>query len=263
MVDKHPYIIFSRPPSNNAPETYVDEPCSSWGNWANATSRDFGMNSAGEFSAAINDCGLWVNSVGGDINYENSFGAGSCAEWNNWDTWTDARKAGLKTFTSASMDSLQNWFFWTWRIGESSAAGKVVTPFWSYKLGLENGWMPKDPREASGTCESLGYPQQQPFDGSYESWQTSGQGGTLTPTTTEDYSWPPPTLVDQGDAAALPVYTPTGELPKLAMPTGASGSGWFNAQDTRPAYVPIEGCNYPDPWNANGVAIPASGCSAA
>lgn len=261
-LDRHPYIIFSREPSREAPATYAAEPCNSWGFWANSTSQNFGLNSAGEFSAAINDCGLWVNSIGGTINYEASFGAGSCDEWNNWDAWTDDRKAGLQTFVKASMDSLQNWFYWTWKIGASRAAGKVLTPQWSYQLGLENAWMPKDPRQASGTCESLGYAQDQPFDGAYASWQTSGVDATLTPSTTEDYSWPPPTLVDQPDAAQLPVYTPTGALPTLAMPTGASGNGWFNAQDTRGAYVPIQGCAYPDPWNAHGVPIPA-GCSAA
>jgi hypothetical protein len=26
-------------------------------------------------------------------------------------------KAGLYEFTLASMDALQNWFFWTWKVG--------------------------------------------------------------------------------------------------------------------------------------------------
>ena len=60
---------------------------------------------------------------------------------------------------------LQNYFFWTWKIGNSSTTGKVEAPFWSYKLGLEQGWMPKDPREAIGTCGGAS-----PFKGPLESW---------------------------------------------------------------------------------------------
>ncbi|EJD51876.1 glycoside hydrolase [Auricularia subglabra TFB-10046 SS5] len=258
MIDRHPYIIFGRTPTNNAPASYAAEPCNSWGSWANGTSSLFGLNSAGEFSAAINDCGLWVNEVGRGADYENQFGAGSCDEWNNWDTWTQARKDSMKTFAMASMESAQNWFFWTWRIGESLAAGKVLTPMWSYSLGLQNGWMPDDPRTVIGTCAGLGYGYDSPFDGQYQPWQTSGQGAVLAPSTTEDYTWPPPTLVDQANAAQLPTYTPTGELPKLPMPTGMKGTGWFNQQDTQGAYVPVSGCTYPDPWSANGIAIPAA-----
>ena len=47
---------------------------------------------------------------------------------------------------------------------------------WSYKLGLENGWMPLDPRDAVGTCDTLGVQFNQPFPGDYPSWQTGGSG---------------------------------------------------------------------------------------
>jgi hypothetical protein len=43
--------------------------------------------------------------------------------------------------------SFQHWFFWTWKVGPN-ATGKIRAPFWSYKLGLDNGWIPKNPRDA-------------------------------------------------------------------------------------------------------------------
>ena len=49
------------------------------------------------------------------------------------------------------------------QIGNDSVTGTVQAPLWSYKLGLENGWMPKDPREAVGKCAVVRY---------WESWSS-------------------------------------------------------------------------------------------
>jgi len=42
----------------------------------------------------------------------------------------------------------QQWFFWTWKIGPSAVDNSPRSPLWSYKLGIDNGWIPLDPREA-------------------------------------------------------------------------------------------------------------------
>jgi glucan 1,3-beta-glucosidase len=42
----------------------------------------------------------------------------------------------------ASMDALQNFFFWTWKIGESTVLGTSSSPLWHYQLGLAQGWIP-------------------------------------------------------------------------------------------------------------------------
>ena len=78
-----------------------------------------------------------------------------------------------------TMESLQNWFFWTWKvrplamvatsfpelnqqlrnipqIGVSPKLGYDSSPFWHYKRGLEQGWIPTDPRTAAGSCASIG-----------------------------------------------------------------------------------------------------------
>lgn len=72
---------------------------------------------------------------------------------------------------SRQMDALQNWFFWTWKIGVSTEMGYATSPFWHYRAGLENGWMPTDPRGAYGTCNTLGMPGSA-FNGTYPATAT-------------------------------------------------------------------------------------------
>jgi hypothetical protein len=76
-----------------------------------------------------------------------------------------------ETSAKRQMDALQNWFFWTWKIGVSTEMGYATSPFWHYKAGLENGWMPTDPREAYGTCNTLGMPGSA-FNGTYPATAT-------------------------------------------------------------------------------------------
>ena len=78
----------------------------------NQSSEQFGVSIAGEFSNAINDCGLWVNGVGSGAH---SYG-GECSYWMDHTQWNQTIKDGLKEFALASMDALQNWFFWTWKV---------------------------------------------------------------------------------------------------------------------------------------------------
>ena len=143
---------------------------------------NFGVTIAGEFSNGINDCGLFVRGVGNGPQYP-----GDCSVYNNAGNWTDQMKNGFLNFQLASMDALQDWFFWTWKvcgiladlrsashyflqIGNDSVTGTVQAPLWSYQLGLEGGWIPPDPRKALGTCAALGVNTPQ-FNGSFQSWQ--------------------------------------------------------------------------------------------
>jgi len=65
-------------------------------------------------------------------------------------------KAGLLGYAQANMDALQNWFFWTWKIGNSTEMGYPTSPMWHYKLGWQEGWIPNDPRVAGGYCAGIG-----------------------------------------------------------------------------------------------------------
>ena len=64
-----------------------------------------------------------------------------CDVWDDYETWTDDMKTGIKNFILSQMDGMHQpgWFYWTWKVGNSSVTGKVSAPFWSYSLGLEQG----------------------------------------------------------------------------------------------------------------------------
>lgn len=71
----------------------------------------FGLTIAGEFSNAINDCGLFVNGIRNTHTY-----GGDCSFWEDSSQWNQTIVDGLKLFALASFDTLQNWFFWTWKV---------------------------------------------------------------------------------------------------------------------------------------------------
>ena len=50
--------------------------------------------------------------------------------------------------------------------------GRVESPAWSYSLGLQEGWMPTDPRLSEGACENSAPfegPLSSPFEGTFQS----------------------------------------------------------------------------------------------
>ncbi|KAF8270225.1 glycoside hydrolase superfamily [Lactarius quietus] len=270
VLDTHPYFSFDGS-SNTAPLDVDDglgEPggvwpsqACTWGPSMNASQTAFGVTVAGEFSNGINDCGLYILGVGNNATYP-----GNCTTFIDWQNWNQTFKAGLLDFSLASMDALQNWWFWTWKVGNSSTSGTVEAPLWSYQLGLQNGWMPADPRTSRGKCHALGGTQEL-FLGTYSAWQTGGPGaGTIAPAETLSFPWPPTTISDIPGAifAALPTYTPTGTIPTLPppqlTPSVSQEDGWYDAQDTAGAMVTISGCSYPNAWNSVGVIAPTVPC---
>ncbi|CAL1705012.1 unnamed protein product [Somion occarium] len=268
-LDVHPYLCFS----NQSPDPYsarANTPCSAWAAGQNNSIGNFGLTTAGEFSNAINDCGLYVNGVNLGTRYEGTYTpgnwprVGSCQQWTDYQTWDDDMKQDIMNFALASMDALQHYFFWTWKIGNSSVTGKVEAPAWSYQLGLQEGWMPKDPRQAIGKCGG-----KNPV-GALKPWQTGGAGaGQLDADFTSSYAWPPTSISQGGAATLLPSYTPTGTVRTLAAPTFTksagggvdAGQGWVNTADTAKGMVPIATCSYLDPWVGPSAAPPAPLCS--
>ncbi|KAG8984018.1 hypothetical protein FRB90_005618 [Tulasnella sp. 427] len=272
-LDTHPYMCFTTVDTTPLAQQ-AKKPCRQWAAETNTSWTNFGVTTAGEWSLAINDCGRWINGVGAGTRYEGTLtgysgttggdGPNGCLAWNNYEDWDDDTKTGLKNVALSSMDALQNWFFWTWRIGASSISGKIESPFWSYSLGLENGWIPANPRDAIGACGTAS-----PASALKPS-MTGGPGSGQIPASWRAANpWPPATLAPSGYAATeLPTYTPTGPIPTLPVPTFTDskgkavngGNGWFDAQDNTPVYTPVAGCTYPNAWDANDVAVPAA-CS--
>ncbi|KZT27908.1 glycoside hydrolase family 5 protein [Neolentinus lepideus HHB14362 ss-1] len=268
-LDDHPYICFAG--QSAAPmSSYNNTPCVAWGSNMNTSMSAFGLTAAGEWSNAVTDCGKWLNGVGEGARYDGSYpgstAVGTCDTWTDWPAWDDDMKSAIKQFALASMDALQNWFFWTWKIGNSTVTGKVESPAWSYQLGLQNGWMPTDPREAVGMCGNSA-PWQPPLAPS----ATGGSGaGQIPASVSASLPWPPTTISNGGPGTALPTYTPTGTVPTLTAETFSSatgtakinaGNGWANSQDTAGLMVAIATCSYLDPWVGPGVVPPSPLCS--
>ena len=147
------------------------------------------------------------------------------------------------------------------------ANGSIGAPLWSYKLGLDNGWMPTDPRKSQGKCAALGVSGN--FTGTYLPWQTGGDGaGSIPATVTASYPWPPSTISNAGGSPSLlPQYTPTGSISTLPPPTFTSTkvtiNGWYDSGDTVPAPTPISGCTYPNAWGdpTSGNDTTVTGCT--
>ncbi|KAI9509662.1 exo-beta-1,3-glucanase [Russula earlei] len=264
-LDLHPYVCFGTQTSSPM-SALVTDPCTAWGGMINKSMSTFGLTGAGEFSNAINDCGLFVNGVNMGTRYEGTYNDGStwpkvgdCGPWEDYTTWSQALIDSTKQFALASMDALQNYFFWTWKIGNSTS-NAIQAPSWSYKLGLDKGWMPTDPREADGVCGNSN-PWQPPLAPS----QTGGSGaGQIPATVALQLAWPPTTISNAGAAVTLlPHYTHTGTIPTLPVPTFTSatasinaGNGWENPADTTGFAVPIATCTYPDSWMESGFTLP-------
>ena len=149
------------------------------------------------------------------------------------------------------------------QIGPTSS-GNIEAPLWSYKLGLDNGWVSKDPRDSVGRCKDLGVPNDG-FNGQYQGHATGSGGGTIPPSVIASWPWPPVSISNAPvPVAQLPMYTPTGTIVTLPPPSHTGKvkgvDGWANSQDTAPAPTPISGCVYPDAYSTSGV-VPLSGCS--
>ncbi|RPD62162.1 glycoside hydrolase [Lentinus tigrinus ALCF2SS1-7] len=250
ILDTHPYVAFGGD-FDHPLDYWPSVGCQAYSN--NQSQLDFGITISGEFSGAINNCGKWVIGVGQNSTYA------QCPTWNDWPNWTQDMKTGIKNFVMSQMDGmgLPGYFFWTWKVGNSSVTGRVEAPLWSYKLGLDNGWIPTDPREAQGLCVSLNLGGSTLWNGTYESWQTGGSGaGTIAATALASFSqYPPPALsnVNGANPTQLPMYTATSAVPTLPTPsfsaaTTTGGDGWADPADTSLAAVQIAGCVYPDAW---------------
>ncbi|KDR69274.1 hypothetical protein GALMADRAFT_77525 [Galerina marginata CBS 339.88] len=270
MLDEHPYFSFGG--VQTSPIAVVGDSgvvggewpldaCNNWGPGTNSSRTQFGVTIAGEFSGTPNDCGLFVTGIGQTSSNP------QCPEYNAWESFNSTMKEGLQNFIMASFDALGDWFFWTWKIGPSQA-GRVEAPLWSYKLGLENGWIPKDPRSAFGMCASLGAGDE-PFDGTFKPWQT-GTPSSIPASSTSSFPWPPTTISVAGvPVSLLPTYTDT--APIITLPpatfTAAPSSitkvadGWFNTKDTDGGITTVADCPYPSEYDGIFSVVPTAPCT--
>ncbi|KAF9030540.1 hypothetical protein BDZ89DRAFT_933313, partial [Hymenopellis radicata] len=140
-----------------------------------------------------NNCGKWLNGIGApsDSHYD-------CDMWDDWASYNATIIASLKSVALASMDTLTNFFFCAWKIGDSTELGRLSSPMWHYRLRLQHGWMPADPREAINYCGGS-----QLFDSSYAASAT-GDAASMQPT--PSLVFPPAKISPSFDATLLPKY---------------------------------------------------------
>ncbi|OCF39284.1 glucan 1,3-beta-glucosidase [Kwoniella heveanensis CBS 569] len=276
-LDQHNYMVFQDQPTGDLDELKV-KPCQYWAASTNTSFQQWGPTNTGEWSAAWNDCGQWVNNVGSGSRYDGSYNGyankvtGSCDYWNDYRQWNQSTIDALNHFVKGSMDSFQDYFFWTWKIGNSTGDIPQPNPFWNYQLGLEHGWVPKDPREAIGTCEGDGVTSN-PWDGTFSNPAVTGGSGAgqIPASQSAQYPWPPASISNAEDIDSLYQYTQIADpitLPAATFTSPGStatidaGDGWHQPSDTRKAYAAITGCSYAPEYSAVNFNMPASACGA-
>ncbi|KAI0664584.1 glycoside hydrolase [Cubamyces menziesii] len=277
QLDIHQYICFDGQSADDyGARVQAGQACKTWAAGQNDSMTAFGMTHVGEWSLAINDCGQWVNGVNLGARFDGTFAGnfpfvGECSTYTDYTQYDDQWKADMKQFALQSMSALQNWFFWTWKIGNSTVTNRPPSPAWSYSLGLQEGWMPTDPRDSEGACDNT-----DPFTPPLQAWMTGGAGAGQIPATAQAaLAWPPQSLTDVADLGTIPQYTQTGALVTLPPPTitasaasatsTLSEGSWNNPSDTASMWVPIATCGYLDPWmgpNASPDPCPAPSTAA-
>ncbi|GJN94706.1 hypothetical protein Rhopal_007797-T1 [Rhodotorula paludigena] len=291
-LDTHNYLCFAE--QNDWGLGYqASLPCSYWSSAINSSTLNFGFTIGGEWSLAINDCGKWLNNVGNGERYEGTYrdmtganpfpnATGSCEEWIDWTKWDQTRKDGLRLVAESHMDAIRNFFFWTWKTGYSQELGMIANPMWNYQLGLQEGWVPKDPRAAIGVCPSVLAANDVTLSTTQSAstlapWMTGGAGaGSISDQAmyTSYNQFPPNSIGASGTPISnLPTYTQTGSRTTLSPPAQPTsfpsgyasssvnvGDGWYasSGSDAASFYTPVSGCTYPDPWSGAAMATPTA-----
>ena len=113
----------------------------------------------GEWCPAITDCAKYLNGRGVgarfDGTYPNSTYVGDCSLYTgSGASFSGDYKEFLRKFWEVQADAYETrygWVQWLWKTEEGTGEE------WSYKAGLEYGWIPQDPTERKypGLCDSL------------------------------------------------------------------------------------------------------------
>ncbi|CAH7668269.1 glycoside hydrolase superfamily, partial [Phakopsora pachyrhizi] len=82
-IDTHTYFAFDKQ-SNDSLGYNSFKPCTYWVKSFNQTNTDFGFNFAGEYSLAINNCGLWLNNIGFRSQYDGAYPNSAAFDLNNF-----------------------------------------------------------------------------------------------------------------------------------------------------------------------------------
>ena len=101
-------------------DSLTARPCT-WAAAVNTSRSATGVTIGGEFSGATTDCGFWLNGITAETGASGSIM--TCGDWDDYRKWDATKKADIKKIVLASMDAIQDFFFWTWKIGVSKTRG--------------------------------------------------------------------------------------------------------------------------------------------
>ncbi|KAH7106356.1 glycoside hydrolase [Auriculariales sp. MPI-PUGE-AT-0066] len=148
-MDYHQYQVFSIPDLQRSWDDHIAHACSLGPNLA-AFSKGTMPTVMGEWSLAITDCTKWLNGRGVGVRWDGTYypnsetvTLGSCDELSmDYTKFSDDYKAFLRKYWEAQAhigEEAAGWIFWAWK-AEFSAE-------WSYRVGVEQGWIPQDPTD--------------------------------------------------------------------------------------------------------------------
>lgn len=117
-IESHYYFAFSPDAYTTDFGSMVNRPCQWWASGFNNSALNFGVTVGGEWSLAPNDCGIWLNAVGEGAKYDGTHSdgtaaTGSCTNYIDVANFSNNFKQQLQAFTYASMDTFQNFMFWS------------------------------------------------------------------------------------------------------------------------------------------------------
>ena len=160
VMDTHQYQVFTDSVLNLTLDGHLEFTCT---NLSTAISQYELPVIVGEWSTAITDCAIWVNGRNEGARWDGTF-TGDTAFNNSCDglsrdasTFSSDYLTYLRKFWEAQADIFETsygWIQWAWKF-EPGRADE-----WSYKAGLQYGWIPQDPTERKfpGICESYSSP---------------------------------------------------------------------------------------------------------
>lgn len=118
VVDHHHYQVFSAGELARDIDEHVSVACS-WGSDVKVENK---WNVAGEWSAALTDCALWLNGVGRGARWSGDYDGlpsyGLCEPYLSPSLWTLDYRVSVRKYIEAQLDAFeqtQGWIFWNWK----------------------------------------------------------------------------------------------------------------------------------------------------
>ena len=166
VLDVHQYLVYDPTLLSMTHTEKVNFACETWtAQTVNSSNPDlgFGPTMTGEWSYGDTECALYQNGVGVGSRWNGSYpgvkgpqcpvqdkSQCTCTPANaNPSEYSAEYKLWLNTFLQAQIDSFSNgwgWFHWTWKADKNTAYQ------WTYKDGMEAGFLPEKIYETTWDC---------------------------------------------------------------------------------------------------------------